>query len=82
MEKVIKVDEDCNRQGNINEDRPSLGLTMTGALAFKSNQKEPGDQLFVPIAANWLASRTDYDEEFAGTQNSEIGLKPQQLPHT
>jgi len=55
---------------------------MTGALAFKSNQKEPGDQLFVPIAANWLASRTDYDEEFAGTQNSEIGLKPQQLPHT
>ena len=44
------------------ENMTSLGPTPRGALNMQMTE-DNGDDLFVPIAAGWLASRTDdYDD--------------------
>ena len=47
---------------NINEDITPLGLTLRATMDLKVTE-DNGGHLFVPIAAKWLASGTDEDDD-------------------
>jgi len=48
---------------NMNEDIALLGLTLRVAMDLRNNQDDNEHHLLIPIAAKWLSSGTDDDDE-------------------
>src|SRR5688572_23899499 len=70
-EKETKADQEKAWSDNINQVLTLLKLTLREQWTWQMT-KDNGDNLFVPIAAKWLASGTDDDDDSAEVADHSI----------